>query len=206
VNVADSVKQALNYWDRQDWDTALFHASNAVDATAKKRYPQEGVAARYKRTVRDAVDIFCVMGAPGIDFDESRFPIAVKSDLPDSRPDIADVLYGIHRHSHGHEDELPNGFELTPHGSRATRVHVWRNGKIQLPAGSALGLIAIAVFAPENKDQVIPFDYQLTWFDHVFHISDWWGWQDHFREIFSGGQVPNQTLDFSKAWEDWTPV
>jgi hypothetical protein len=206
VNVADSVRQALNHWDRQDWDTSLFHASNAVDGTAKKRYPQLGVASRYKRTIRDGLDIFGVMGAPGIDFEQSRFPIAVKSDLPDERPDIADVLYGIHRRSHGHEDELPRGFELTPHGPRATGLHVWRDGKIQLPAGSSLGLIALSVFAPENKDQVIPPDYQLTWFEHVFLISAWWGWQDHFREIVCATQSPLVTLDFTKLWDEWAPL
>ena len=30
----------------------------AVDATAKKRYPQLGVASRFKRTIRDGLDIF----------------------------------------------------------------------------------------------------------------------------------------------------
>jgi len=31
--------------------------------------------------------------SPAIDFEHSRFPIAVKSDLPDGQPDIADVVY-----------------------------------------------------------------------------------------------------------------
>jgi hypothetical protein len=206
VNVADSIRQALNHWDRKEWDTAFFHACNAVDATAKKRYPQLGVAARFKSTVRDSVDIFGVMTAPGIDFDQSRFPIAVKSDLPDGRPDIADVLYGIHRCGHGHADELPQGFELTPHGPRAAGTHIWRDGKMQLPAAAVLGLVAIAVFAPENKGEVIPVDYQLSWFEHVFRISAWWGWQDHFREIVSVDQAPQEPLDFGEWWDAWEPV
>ena len=121
------------------------------------------------------------MAAPGIDFDRSRFPIAVKSDLPDGRPDIADVLYGAHRCVHGHDDELPEGFELTPHGPRPQGVHIWRTGKIQLPASVVIGLLAVAVFSPENKGEVIPDGYQLSWYQHVFHIWMWWGWQEHFR-------------------------
>jgi hypothetical protein len=206
VNVADSVRQALNHWDRKEWDTAIYHAGNAVDATAKKRYPQLGIATRFKGTIRDAVDIFCVMTAPGIDFDQSRFPIAVKSDLPDARPDIADVLWGIHRAGHGHPEELPKGFELTPHGPRSGGVHIWRDGKVQLPAAAALGLVAIAVFSPENKGESIPIDYQLSWFEHVFRVSGWWGWQDHFRELVGSAQVPKTTLDFGEAWDAWTPA
>lgn len=208
MTVADSIRQTLNHWDRKEWDTAMFHAGNALDGTAKKRYPQVGIATRFKSTIRDALDIYCVMASPGIDFDQSRFPIAVKSDLPDKRPDIADVLYGIHRCGHGHADELPNGFELTPHGPRSAGMHIWRDGKIQIPAAAVIGLISIAVFAPENKDEVIPVDYELSWFEHVFRISAWWGWQDHFREIVrpTQAQVQKVTLDYGQSWDAWTPA
>jgi hypothetical protein len=111
----------------------MLHACDAVDGTAKKRYLQQGVATRFKGIIRESLDIFGLMAAPAIDFDRSRFPIAVKSDLPDGCPDIADVLYGIHRWCHGREEDLPDGFELTPHGPRPLGVQIWRTGKIQIP-------------------------------------------------------------------------
>jgi len=206
VKVVNSVKRSLNHWESREWDAAMLDACNAVDGTANARYPQLAVATQFKRTVRDSLDIFGAMTAQDIDFEQSRFPIAVKSDLPDRRPDIADVLYGIHRCGHGHGDELPDGFELTPPGPRGSGVHIWRDGKIELPASTVIGLLAIAVFAPENKGQVIPHGYQLSLYHRVFHISDWWGWQDHFREIISVADVPQVTLDFGKSWDDWTPV
>jgi hypothetical protein len=85
-------------------------------------------------------------------------------------------------------------------------VHIWRDGKIQLPASMIIGLIAIAVLAPENKGEPIPIDYRLSWFQHVFQISGWWGWQDHFRDIISGAQFSKVPLDFGKSWDDWTPL
>ena len=206
MDVGDAVRRSLDHWQRREWDAAMVHACNAVDGTAKKRYPQLGVATRFKRTIRDSLDIFRAMAAPGIDFDQSRFPITVKSDLPDGRPDVADVLYGIHRWSHGHDDELPDGFELTPHGPRPAGVHIWKTGRIQLPASAVIGLLAVAVFSPENKGEIMPDGYQLSWYQHVFHICMWWGWQDHFREIISTAQIPQTTLDFSGSWDDWTPV
>jgi len=206
VDVGDSVRRSLDLWEHREWDAAMLHAGNAVDGTAKKRYPQQGVATRFKRTIRDSLDIFQIMAAPGIDFEQSRIPIAVKSDMPDGRPDIADVLYGVHRWNHGHDDELPEGFELTPHGPRPAAVHIWRTGKIQLPASAVIGLLAVAVFSPENKGEVMPDGYQLSWYQHVFHICMWWGWQDHFREIIATAQIPQTTLDFAESWDDWTPV
>jgi hypothetical protein len=184
----------------------MLHACNALDGTAKKRYQQPGVATRFKSTIRESLDIFGLMAAPAIDFERSRFPLAVKSDLRDGRPDIADVLHGIHRRSHGHEEDLPNGFELTPYGPRPAEVHIWKDGRIQLPAAVVIGLLAIAVFAPENKGERIPDGYQLSWFQYEFNICLWWGWQDHFREIISTAGIQQQTLDFSEIWEDWKAV
>ncbi|BBX64033.1 hypothetical protein MSAS_32070 [Mycobacterium saskatchewanense] len=206
MEVGDSVRRSLDHWERRQWDAALAHACNAVDATAKKRYPQSGVASRFKLTIREAMDIFRMMAAPGIDFEQSRFPVAVKSDLPDGRPDVADVLFGVHRRGHGHDDDLPNGFELTPHGPRPQSAHLWRSGKIQLPASVVIGLLAIAVFAPENKGETIPDGYQLSWYQYPFPICLWWGWQDHFREIIGTAHIPHAALDFSGFWDEWTPA
>jgi hypothetical protein len=71
-----------------------------------------------------------------------------------------------------------------------------------------LGLLAVAVFAPENKGQVIPDSYYLRWQQHIFHISGWWGWQDHFREIIGPvrSRSPSVTINFAHWWDDWTPV
>jgi len=85
-------------------------------------------------------------------------------------------------------------------------VHIWRDGKIQLPASAVLGLLAIAVFAPENKGEPIPVNYQLSWYQHVFQINGWWGWQDHFREIISVAQFAKKPVEFTELWENWTPV
>ena len=73
-------------------------------------------------------------------------------------------------------------------------------------ASAALGLLAIAVFSPENRDETIPGNYQLGWQQHVFHVTGWWGWQDHFRAIVAAASVPQAALDFGPEWESWGPV
>jgi hypothetical protein len=207
MNVGDSVRHSLDHWGKGEWDAGMLHACNAVDATGKKRYPQLRVADRFKRILRDSLDIFGVMALPSLNLDETRFPVQVKSDLPDQRPDIVDIVYGIHRCTHGHGDDLPDGFELMPY-SEPVAILRMQHGKIRLPASAVVGLLAVAVFAPENKGQVIPDNYYLNWRQHIFHICGWWGWQDHFREIVGPvrSRSPSVTINFAHWWDNWTPV
>lgn len=206
MNVGDCVKHAIDEWGRRKWDAAMLHACNAIDGTGKKRYPKLGVAARFKRTIRDSIDIFRMVGTPGFNVEQTRFPAAVKSDLPDKRPDIADVIYGIHRCAHGHGDELPSGFELTPIKNGQAEMWFAVGGRVQLPASVVSGLIAIAVFAPENKGQVIPPVYQLNIAKQKFFINQWWGREAEFRDLVRVDQFPpGITIDFSHWWDSWTP-
>ena len=71
---------------------------------------------------------------------------------------------------------------------------------------AAIGLLALAVFAPENKGEPIPDGYHLSWYQHQFRICLWWGWQDHFREIISTTSLVPEALDFSAFWGEWTPI
>lgn len=157
VSVGESVAQSLQQWDRKLWDVAMLHACNAVDETGRKRYPTLGVGTRFRTALRDSLDIYGVMATPGVDLEKTRFPVGVRSDLlPDKRPDIADVLYGIHRWLHGHADESSVEFEVSPYVNASAALRIANDGKIQLPKSAILGLLAVAVFAPENKGEVIP--------------------------------------------------
>ena len=83
------------------------------------------------------------------------FPVEVlKRTNPNGKPDIADVIYSIHRCTHGHGDELPNGFELLPDAAgpaRFTRMSIER-GKLRLSDRAIFGLLAIAVLSGANTD------------------------------------------------------
>jgi hypothetical protein len=206
VKVGDSVRHALDNWDDNEVEGAMLHACNAVDGTGKKRYDKFGVGARFKKTIRDSLDLFAAFGGIAqIDPARTRFPIPVKSDLPDRRPDVADILYGIHRCTHGHGDELPAGFELTPYNSEYTTILI-EEGKINLPTRIIVGLLAVAVFAPENKGQPIPDGYHLKWHTHTFMINQWWGRHDLVRDIIATVEIPVVTMNFGDWWDDWTPL
>ena len=88
------------------------------------------------------------MSMPGIDLVETRFPVAVRRPkAAGGKPDLADVIYGIHRCSHGHGVELPNGFDLIADAEaepEVTRMKI-ENGKIMLSDRTVFGLVAVAV-------------------------------------------------------------
>jgi hypothetical protein len=203
MKVGDSVRRAIDDWTQGEFDSAMLHACNAIDGTASKRYPQEGSNARFTRLIRENYSIFGPMGAPGIDVVATRWPVMLeRPKAPGGGADIADVIYGVHRCSHGHGDELPDGFELLPDAAgpdRHTRMKIER-GKVRLSDRVIFGLLAVAVLSPENADQNVPDDYYLTYAGERLPINEWWGRAADFPAVVAREQLPSVKLDFG-SWD-----
>jgi len=207
VNVGNSVRKAIDDWERGETDAAMSHACNAVDGTAKKVYPSLGSNARFTRLLRDNYAILGPLGIPGINLVETRFAVKVeRPKAPGGKPDLADVFFGVHRCSHGHGEELPDGFELMPDARqpvragelRKTTVKVVR-GTIRLSDRIIFGVIAVPVLSPANKDQHVPNGYYLTFgAEEKLIITEWWGRATDFPAIAAPEPVPSITLDFNE--------
>lgn len=78
MNVGDSIRKAIDDWEQGELEAAMLHACNAVDGTARKRYPTEGSNARFTRLLRENYAIFGPMGVPGIDLAATRWPVKVE--------------------------------------------------------------------------------------------------------------------------------
>jgi hypothetical protein len=203
VNVGDSVRKSIDDWESGEHDSAMLHACNAIDGTAKKVYPALGSNARFTKLLRDNYAILGPMGMPGINLVETRFPVTVeRPKASGGKPDLADVIYGIHRCSHGHGDELPDGFQLIHDArgpARQTRVGVVK-GAIRLSDRIIFGLIAVAVFSPVNKGQAVPDGYYLTFgVSEKLIINEWWGRAADFPAMAARDPMPLVKLDFG----DW---
>jgi hypothetical protein len=206
ASVGDSVRKSIDEWELGEFEFAMLHACNAVDGTAAKVYPQiRGNNARFTRCLRDNYDVLGPMGMPGIDLVNTRWPVKVdRPKASGSGPDLADVIYGIHRCTHGHGAELPDGFGLNPNAagpSEFTRIGVQR-GKIQLSDRIIFALIAVAVFAPANVGQLVPDGYHLTFATSTLPINDWWGRIDDARALMATVKLPSVKMDFA----DWMTV
>lgn len=204
MDVAKSVKKAIDEWEANDLDSAILHSCNAVDGTARKHYGAKAKGGeRFTRLLRENYSILGPMSMPGINLDETRFPVKVRCPKASGgRPDLADVIYGIHRCCHGHGEALPEGFELVPDTRRAdlrTTTHI-SNGRVRLSDRVIFGLIAVAVLAPANADKRGLDGYHLTLGDaHTLPINDWWGRAEDFLSIAKTCAIPLVTLEFA----DW---
>jgi hypothetical protein len=143
------------------------------------------------------------MALPGQDLVAQRWPVIVPNPKASGgKPDIADVIYGIHRCTHGHGQELPNGFELlrdTAGPDGLTRM-VIEQGKLRLSDRVIFGLLAVAVLCPVNTDQEVSDRYYLTFAGDRLVINDWWGRKGDFLELVSRHPLPPcVTMDFG----DW---
>ena len=203
MKVGDSVRKAIDDSILGDSESSMLHACNAVDGTAKKAFPGLGVGERFTKLLRENYSVLGPMGAPGIDLLQTRFPVKVKTKLPDSRPDLADVIYGVHRCSHGHGDELPNGFELLPalDGDTTVTTMKFTNGTAQLSERIIFGLLAVAVLHRVNLGQSVPDGYHLTYGSNAkLEIGEWWGRASDFPGIVALDPPPASIrLDFG----DW---
>ena len=202
ASVGNSVRKAIEDWSIGDYEFAMLHACNAVDGTAKKLFPALQNNARFTKTIRDNYGIFGPMGLPGINLEETRWPVAVKKPMAaGGLPDIADVIYGVHRCTHGHGDELPEGFDLWPNASGTngkTRIRIER-GKIQLSDRVIFALLGVAVLSKANIGQAVPDGYYLSFADTVMPINKWWGRADDFAPMVAAEQLPSLILNF----ENW---
>jgi hypothetical protein len=205
VKISDSVRKAIDDWQQRELEAAMLHACNAIDGTARKLYPSLRNKERFTRLLRENYGILGPMGAPGIDLDNTQWPVDVKSPTaPSGKPDMADVLYGIHRCCHAHGDELPQGFELLLDAagpSRRTRILVER-GKLRLSDRMIFALLAIAVLSPVNKGEAAAAldTYFLTFGDSAkLMINDWWGRAGDFPAIAAKDPMPSVRLDFG-SW------
>lgn len=202
MKVGDSVRIAIDDWEKGELESAMLHACNAVDGTASKLYPGLGSNARFTRLLRDNYNILGPMAAPGLDLTATRWPVAVqRPKAPGGTPDFADIIYGIHRCTHGLGAELPDGFEILPDAAgpdRLTQLLVTK-GKVRLSDRVIFGLLAVAVLSPVNGDQKVPDGYYLTIAGEQLLINEWWGRATEFVTLVARHPLPRVKLNFG----DW---
>jgi hypothetical protein len=202
MNVGNSVRKAIDDALAGEGESAMLHACNAVDGTAGKLYPPTtGNKARFTAFLRENYFILGPMAAPGINLSETFFPITVKNPTAGDHPDFADVVYAIHRCSHGHGDELPQGFDLLPDTEGPpglTRLEV-ENGRVRLSDRTIFALLTTAVLSTVNCPQRVPDGYFLLFGDTEMLINEWWGRAPDFLDLVAQQSLPSVKLDFG----DW---
>lgn len=208
MNIGESIKYALDHYERQEYEAATLHACLALDGTAKKRYPELAAnnRERFERMIRDHIDVFTAFASPGIDLEKTMFPVRLEEGKKRQPLDAASIIYKVHRCTHGHGDELPNGFEFVPVNDDQVRITVnIESGTVALSTTSILGLLAVSFLCPDNADQQIPMACHL-WQPLIaddgrrdiiwLPIHQWWGRLDDFLAILEGFPRSRTTIEF----------
>ena len=212
MDVGSSVRKAIKDYEDGDTDAAMLHACNAVDGTAKKLHPTLGSNARFTKLLRDNYSILEPMAAPGINLDDTRFPVKVEHPKAlGGQADFADIVDGIHRCHHGHGEALPGGFELMPDAAGQpglTTMEIKKEapgmGRVRISDRTIFGLLAVAVLSPVNTGQRVPDGYHFT-FDRRparLEINDWWGRAADFPAVTAMEPMPRVTMDFGDMMND----
>ncbi|MGC0890216.1 hypothetical protein [Pantoea agglomerans] len=197
-----SVKKSIDDFLLGDLDGAMLHACNAVDGTSRTLHKgfKDNHRQRYLKTLRDNYSILRPMSFPNFDIDNIKWPIKLSEKQKSSDwPDIAEVIYGIHRCSHGHGEELPDGFQLMPDVLKVTNktTLIAQPGSVRISDRVIFGLLAIAVLSPANKDLMIQCDHWLSLGENKFVINEWWGRKDDFLKITDLCDEQRLSFDFS---------
>jgi hypothetical protein len=58
VKAGDSVRLAIDEYERGEFESSMLHACNAVDGTAAEIYPNGSVSRRFTTLLRNSIDIF----------------------------------------------------------------------------------------------------------------------------------------------------
>lgn len=180
MKIEKSVAKALDELQARDLESSMLHACNAVDGTARKAFGYSlGNRARFTALLRRHSQILGPMAVPGMDLETQRFPGLLPSGTTeDGVPDIADLIYSIHRCAHQHGDEVPFEFELRPASPVPGYPTALRIGarSIALPESVIPGIVAVAVLAPENTG--LSLDDSGPWLsfrETRLPVDEWWG-------------------------------
>lgn len=164
--VSRRVQHCVERLQVKDCECALVNLFPAIDKTAKKRRPKEGVGRRIKAFLQDE-EVLITAVATGNVFKECTF----------DGMSFHDALYKFGRTPIAHEGELDPRLTFNINGSLQIGKDHW-NLPISYIAGMALAVIT----APENVGERTGNGLGITVFEKRFALNDIWGRQGPVRE------------------------
>jgi len=163
-SISRRMESCIAAFQSRDYESALVHYFPALDKTAKRRRPKDGVGARIRGFLDDELDIISHIATRNIlrvECDGMSFPQAI---------------YKFARTSIAHEGELDPRINF----NNEKGLSIGRTWN--LPPSFIIGLVVAVVIAPENHDESFEKQYSVSIHGTEFNLGSLWGNRQIIRE------------------------
>ncbi|MBA3909716.1 MAG: hypothetical protein C0524_07470 [Rhodobacter sp.] len=198
MKIEDRVRLAFDLGINKEFLPMLSFALPAIEASAKKKYGRGGRAS-FIKLIRENYEVFHWFSGSFLDFVELRFP-TLDPSLTDGqtvdRPDLAQVLYYLHRCSLAHGQELGESCSILPRKPDGSfDYHIDKVGKgIRLPEPIAWGVLATVVLEPINTNLESRsgnyFTLSLPPITYFLNVDLFWGAKDRLKRVVEKYDAP----------------
>lgn len=159
TGVSRRILQAIKHMQTNDHEGALINLFPAIDQTAKRRRPKDGVGKRIKAFLEDEEKLISTIATGNC-----------LSNIVCDGISITDALYKFGRTSIAHEGELDSRLEFNLNGSIQIGSEKWN-----LPIGYITGMCVAVITANENHAEYFDDQLAITVFNKQFPIELLWG-------------------------------
>jgi len=167
-SIGRRIISAFSAFQQRDYEGACIHLFPAIDKTAKRRRPKEGVGERIRQFIADQEAIISVVATGNYMVrnyvDGIGFP---------------DAIYKFGRTSIAHEGELDRRLEFTDTGTIMIG-EVW-----SLPSSYIPAMCVAVMAANENERETISATGSIEILGEKWEVNDLWGAEDKLNSAIA---------------------
>lgn len=180
MSVGTFISGALTLLEMKKYDVALSLVSSAVDATARKMFPDMNNNARFKEFIKKYMYIISYRGFPGI----IAGGIKIKCrNIDGLRTDgnvmvgIEEIIYTVIRCGLIHECEIDSRIEFT----EKTYIGDF-DRKFKIPKDLVYGLILAVILSEHNREEKADDKIIIQVHGEQIEVNDLWGTFNEFQK------------------------
>jgi hypothetical protein len=166
TGVSRRLFQCIKHLQENDLEGALVNLFPALDQTAKRRRPKDGVGKRIKAFLEEEEKLISIIATGNC-----------LSNIMCNDISVTDALYKFGRTSIAHEGELDPRLEFNSNGSILIGTQKWN-----LPSGYIVGMCISVITAKENSSEYIDMPLSIKVFEKDFNVTALWGNSELIKE------------------------